>query len=135
MRWQQLSTISALALCDGQAITFAPCTCVDHVRSYERCTGRARTHRLSVTGLTAHDLAPLNSVGPEADSLFYVTDMSCAAQVQQYILVTADHHHLDGDNDCDIFVDADLSILVSTDCAPCYKCMHQTSCTLVMLTG
>lgn len=34
-------------------------------------------------------------------------------QVKQYILVTADHHHLDGDDDCDVFVDADLSILVS----------------------
>jgi predicted metal-dependent HD superfamily phosphohydrolase len=43
-----------------------------------------------------------------------VRGVSGAAQVQQYILVTADHHHLDGDNDCDIFVDADLSILVRT---------------------
>lgn len=35
---------------------------------------------------------------------------AAVVQVKQYIMVTADHHHLD--DDCDVLVDADLSVLV-----------------------
>jgi predicted metal-dependent HD superfamily phosphohydrolase len=34
--------------------------------------------------------------------------------VQQLILATADHHHVEGDPDSDLLVDADLSILGSS---------------------
>lgn len=57
----------------------------------------------------------------EADSAQLAGELLTAAglpaatveKVKQYILVTADHHHIDGDDDCDVFVDADLSILGS----------------------
>lgn len=34
------------------------------------------------------------------------------ARVQKYIRATADHHHLEGDPDGDLFMDADMAVLV-----------------------
>lgn len=53
---------------------------------------------MAVTGVELHDKLPASRAA------------AGVLQVQQYIMVTADHHHLD--DDCDVLVDADLSILV-----------------------
>jgi predicted metal-dependent HD superfamily phosphohydrolase len=42
---------------------------------------------------------------------FTVVLLSYCPQVQQYILATQEHHHIEGDPDCDLFMDADLSVL------------------------